>query len=333
MVQVLPDKLTGTQHVLTEKGAHLLYLGSAETPVRLRLIEKEQIRPGESGFARLFMRDALPVGRGDRFVLRDAGRILTFGGGYVLDPRPSRRPKVDLLERLVTATPEEALRAFVQAEGALSVNDALGRSGARTSIDSGITQLDSIFVSQEHLEKLLALMQNKVHAYHDSHPLERGIPKEVLRADTGLNLSAFERLLAEHPAVVGDGTVVRSREHSNALPPAQQRARDAIMSRVEAAGMTPPSSKDLEADAGLLRALVEAEDLVRIGDFHITGNQARSIRTKVREAIQLSGPLTVAQIRDLLGTSRKYAVPICEWLDATAATRRQGDLRDLGPRP
>ncbi|MDP9234375.1 MAG: selenocysteine-specific translation elongation factor, partial [Actinomycetota bacterium] len=97
-VEVLPENLSGADHALTEKGAHLLYVGSAETPVRLRLLDSEKIRPGEFGFARLFLRDPLPVTRGDRFVLRDAGRVLTFGGGEILDPQPTRRANLALLE-------------------------------------------------------------------------------------------------------------------------------------------------------------------------------------------------------------------------------------------
>jgi selenocysteine-specific elongation factor len=72
---------------------------------------------------------------------------------------------------------------------------------------------------------------------------------------------------------------------------------------------------------------------VKIGDFYLTAEQTSEARTRVRALIESGGPVTVAQIRDALQTSRKYAVPLCEWLDATGATRRQGDLRALGPRP
>jgi selenocysteine-specific elongation factor len=92
-------------------------------------------------------------------------------------------------------------------------------------------------------------------------------------------------------------------------------------------------NKELDADPALLRALVDSDELVRIGDFHLTSSQAKEARARVRKAIEESGPLTVAQIRDLLGTSRKYAVPLCEWLDQTGATLRQGDARILGPLP
>jgi selenocysteine-specific elongation factor len=81
-----------------------------------------------------------------------------------------------------------------------------------------------------------------------------------------------------------------------------------------------------------LEALVEAGDLVKIGNFFLTAGSAADARRLVRERIGSEGPVTVAQIRDLLQTSRKYAVPLAEWLDATGATIRKGDLRLLGPR-
>jgi selenocysteine-specific elongation factor len=332
-VEVLPARLTGAEYVLTEKGAHLLYVGSAETPVRLRLLDRDAIPPGGSGFARLFLRDRLPLARSDRFVLRDAGRVLTFGGGQIMDPRPSQRPDLRLLERLDRATPQEALSALVLADGALRVEDAVTRSGATTLDAPGISQLASILVSDAELHELSHTVVETLRSYHSGRPLERGMVKEALRGPTRLDAPAFQALLEHLPEVVEDGAVVRLQDHSATLLPEQKSERDAIIKRIEAGGMSPPLTSELDADPALLRAMTEAADVIRIGDFYLTHTQAERARRTVRSAIEVSGPLTVAQIRDLLGTSRKYAVPLCEWLDSTGATRRQGDLRHLGPRP
>jgi selenocysteine-specific elongation factor len=79
--------------------------------------------------------------------------------------------------------------------------------------------------------------------------------------------------------------------------------------------------------------MLDSDELVKVGDFYLTARLAADARAKVRAAIEGDGPMTVAQIRDLLGTSRKYAVPLCEWLDQTGATLRRGDLRAIGPNP
>ena len=92
-VRVLPERLTGHDYELTEKGALLLYVGSAETPIRIKLLGTDVVRPGEEAFAQIYLREPLPLSRGDRFVLRDVGRIQTFGGGVVLEPGAPPPPK------------------------------------------------------------------------------------------------------------------------------------------------------------------------------------------------------------------------------------------------
>jgi selenocysteine-specific elongation factor len=331
-IEVLPATLTKTQHVLTEKGAHLLYVGSAETPVRVRLIDRQELRQGQFAYARLFLRDRLPLARGDRFVLRDAGRILTFGGGSILDPLPPGRPDAGLLELLDGAGPQEALVALVGAAGSLPIEDALIRSGAAGPGVAGITRLDSILVSDEGFEHASETVRRALRDYHGMRPLQTGMAKEALRARTGLDPSAFAVLLTALPDVVEDGSIVRLQGHSSTFLPEQKKARDEVIAKLDAEGAFPPMRDELPADGELLRAMEQAGDVIRVGDFYLSKTQAGTVRAKVRSAIQTAGPLTVAQIRDLLGTSRKYAVPLCEWLDATGATRRQGDLRYLGPR-
>ncbi|HEX2051399.1 MAG TPA: selenocysteine-specific translation elongation factor [Actinomycetota bacterium] len=334
-VRVVPAALAGVDHELTDKGAHLLYAGSAETPVRVRLLGTRALRSGERGFARLYLRDALPLGRGDRFVLRDAGRVLTFGGGEVLDPLPGparrARARVAVLERLAGAAPDDALTAIVDADGAVPLADALARSGARAP-GPGVVVLDDVVVSRARFEQLAHAVRDALARHHAEHPLERGLPRELARAATGLEPGPFDALLDALDDVVSQGALVRLSSHAVALTDEQRRTRDELVARVDDGAFTPPPAAELGADAALLRALVDAGELVAIGDFYLSARRAAEARARVRSAIEDDGPLTVAQIRDLLGTSRKYAVPLCEWLDATGATRRRGDVRALGPR-
>lgn len=334
-VRVLGADLVGRAHELTEKGAHLLYVGSAETPVRIKLLGTDHLASGESGFAQLHLRDPLPLQRGDRFVLRDAGRVLTFGGGEVLDPLPGAARRGDgrrlsLLEKLAVADPSESLAAIVEAEGAVDAEEAWLRSGTREP-PPGVAELRGLLVSRTRLEELKEKVRAIVSEYHARHPLERGLPKEHARAATDLGPDAFDSLLALIDDVVEDGPIVRLASFSVSLAPEQERTRAELVDKIDAAGFTPPLAHELGVDEGLLRALVDGSELVRIGDFYLTAGRAAEARSVVRSKIEEAGPLTVAAIRDLLGTSRKYAVPLCEWLDATGATRRQGDLRVLGP--
>ena len=336
-IRVLASAISGHDHELTEKGAHLLYVGSAETPVRLKLLDRDKIGPGESGFAQLTLRDPLPIARGDRFVLRDAGRVLTFGGGIVLDPLPrvARRHEeahIDVLRKLRDATPDEAARALVDFEGALSSNDIRLRVGADVSTVDAIS-LGDLIVSSEHHSELLQRMHSILEKHHADQPLERGMPRETLRAHLDIEARAFDALVGSDGDVVGEGASIRLRRHEVALEPEQQRVRDELIAAIESGGFTPPLEKELGTDPALIRSLVESGHLVRIDGFFLTPSLAAEARRRVRAAIEAEGPKTVAEIRDLLGTSRKYAVPLCEWLDRTGATRRQGDVRALGPTP
>jgi len=336
-VRVLPDWAVGPDHTLSEKGSHLLYVGSAETPVRIKLFGAAAIAAGETGFAQLFLRDPLPLARGDRFVLRDAGRKLSFGGGVVLDPLARNARRTDeahlaLLQRLAESSDADALVALVDADGALAVRDAMLRSGLDAPGDN-VRKLGDLLVSSGHLEELSSALRGAIASHHASRPLERGMARESARAATGLEGGAFDALVDTLPDVVSEAAVVRLESHAVSMTSEQQRARDELIAAIEGGGFTPPLTKDLAADPALLRALVDSGELVRMGEFHLTAAQAAEARSKVRAQIESEGPITVAQIRDLLGTSRKYAVPLCEWLDQTGATLRQGDARILGPRP
>jgi len=336
-VGVLPEWAVGSDHELTERGSHLLYVGSAETPVRVKLLDSTSIRAGERGFAQLYLRDPLPLARGDRFVMRDAGRKLSFGGGVVLDPLASRAQRADrsrlaLLHRLAGASESEGLTALIEAEGQLNAHEAALRTG-HLGMAPGIAQLDDLLVSEQRLEELRSNVRRLLHEHHSANPLESGMTRAAVRAETGLEPGAFDALVDTTEDVASDGALLRLESHAVSMSPEQQRARDRVLTAIASEGFTPPLVKDLDADSALLRALVDSGELVRIGDFYLTSSQAIAARTRVRNAIESSGPLTVAQIRDLLGTSRKYAVPLCEWLDQTGATLRQGDTRILGPRP
>ena len=337
-VRVLPTELVGRDYELTEKGAHLLYIGSAETSVRVKLFgDRRKLLPGESGYARLHLDHALPIGHRDRFVLRDAGRVLTFGGGFVLDPAPplERRLGKDhgsLWAALESDDPSDAVKALVEESRILSIEPL----AARISIGSGdidLPRLGDAFVSKQHLDELSERLRGGLAEHHAGHPLERGVDRTAARMLVGLEQDRFDALVDSMDDVVGEGAVVRLASHHVALDPATAAARDRLLTSIEAGGFAPPLASELDADSALLRALTDSGELVRVGDFYLTGARAAEARRLVRTRIEESGGVTVAEIRDLLGTTRKYAVPLCEWLDATGATIRRGDLRVLGPHP
>jgi selenocysteine-specific elongation factor len=336
-VVVLGEALSGFRHELTEKGSHLFYAGSAETPVRIKLFQVRQVGPGEGAYGQLSLRSPLPLARGDRFVLRDAGRVATIGGGEVLDPLPDRVRRndiahIELLRRLDGTDPVAALRALVESNGSMSMVDGLMRSGA-SAAGEGVVALGSLLVADVQLSTLMESVTSRLAAHHAARPLERGMPYEALRIETGLDPDSFEALLEKMNEVVTEGPVVRLATHRVALSDEQRLERDRLMKLIDDGAFSPPLASELHAESPVLRALVESGELIRVANFYLTSSRAQQARSMVRSHIEEHGPTTVAGIRDLLGTTRKYAVPLCEWLDQTGATRRRGDERVLGPNP
>jgi selenocysteine-specific elongation factor len=142
---------------------------------------------------------------------------------------------------------------------------------------------------------------------------------------------AFDDLIEGMEDVEERGAMLALASFSVTLDTEQAKDREELLSRIRAGAFSPPTADELGADAALVRSLVDAGDLVKVSGFYLTKERAREARSRVRDAIRERGPMSVAEIRDLLGTTRKYAVPLCEWLDSTGATVRKGDARILGP--
>ena len=338
LVEVLPSSLMDTRRKLTERGAFLIHAGTAESAVRISLLDGRAIAAGDKGYARIWLKHPLPLTRGDRFVLRDAGRGITFGGGRVLDPQPPKRRRADkerrltLLGHLENDAPDDALRAVVDFERRTPVDAALFRTGLQV-VPTGIARLGDTFVSGDERAALGTNVRNILQQWHEAKPLERGIPREDLRRSLALSSEEFDALLSTLDDVEDDGGRVHLAEFRVELDPEQERQEQELYETIESLGYSPPFRSELHAPDALLRSLTEAGKLVPVGDFYLTAGQAQDARQKVRAHIEDSGPVSVAQVRDLLGTSRKYAVPLCEWLDSSGATMRRGDLRVLGPVP
>ncbi len=333
-IDVALEPQRSAPHDLTEKGSHLLFVGSAETQVKVRLLDREEDGPR---YAQLVLAHPLPLQRGDRFVLRDAGRSYTWGGGRILDPAPSplrkkrdEAPRRSLLRAIDGSTSERALLALLDHHGQLDAAGGLARSGLE-EVPAGARRLGALLVSHQSFEDLSRKLRSLLEAHHEERPWEPGMDRASLRASTEIDPGVFDDLLPEMDDVVEEGSIVRLTGHRALLTPQQRAERERILGGLEAGGFSPPAPASLTADAALLRILAQAGDLVPVADFFLTSGRAEEAKALVAAAIRTEGALTVARIRDLLGTTRRYAVPLCEWLDATGVTRRRGDVRELGP--
>jgi len=334
------------------------FCGSAETVARVRLLGTETLAPGESGWVQLELDDPLPLVRGDRFIIRIPSPAVTVGGGEVVDPNPGRkhrrfRPEVlARLETLARGTPAEVLLQTLERRGPLTVRDLIEVSGLGEAAPEALAELFStgdavvldavpepaparLVVSRSWWSATTARMRDELAAYHARYPLRSGMSREELRSALRLDPRAYNGLLARAAAdglIVDEAATVRLPEHQVRFTPQQQQAVDDLLARFRAAPYATPSVKEAAALVGeeVLGVLLARGDLVQVSpEVLFLRETYEEMVERIRAHIQQQGSITLAQVRDLFQTSRKYAQALLEYLDGVGVTRRVGDERVL----
>ncbi|MXZ84889.1 MAG: selenocysteine-specific translation elongation factor [Acidimicrobiia bacterium] len=294
--------LSTLDHEVSRRGAHAIYVGACELPARMRILGLEALSPGEAGHVRLHLPQRLPLLPGDRFVLRESGRAETIGGGTVLDIDPvlaASRARPDLsIDRVV------AERGWVEAERLALL------TGQRREPDVG-----RWVVSPTVLKGSKARLRAAV---DDAGPL--GLDIAGLDEKDRAVLSLMEEMATEGGRVrpIGQSDPFENHRYTAAL---------------EAAPFTPPDPEAVGVDRSEVRELVKRGVVVEQDGVFFAASTLAAARSAVGEMLadQPDG-VTVAEVRERLETTRKYALPLLAWLDGQGATRRRGDVRIAGPR-
>jgi selenocysteine-specific elongation factor len=347
-IRVLPG------HEVDRKGAWHLHAGSAERVVRVYPTSGKGVT-GE-GYVRVESEHPVALAAGDRFVLREAGRRATVAGGVVLDPAPPARPRGPV-ERAARA---EQLRArgealhrsdrgalvllHVAERGATTAEVAEAAVGAAPGTvaqacrEAALVDLGGAVAHPEALRRWGDATAEVLARHHREHPVDRMAPKDVpLRAVTAQGCPealapAVLDALVRSGALAAEGPGLRLPSHRVELTPEQAAARDRLLAALGEAPFSPPSlsaaAAAAGADASLVRELQAAGRIVRLEpDLGLLASAVEDAVLMLRRAYEAEGPLTAARAKDVLGTSRKYALPLLEHLDRTGRTRREGDVR------
>jgi selenocysteine-specific elongation factor len=335
-------------HRLSERGAYELFVGSAQTLCRLKLLEEaREIAPGATALAEVFCDRGLPIVPGDRFVIRDVGRWETVAGGSVVDQSPPhlRRGDLEVLARLYA---REGMRGAVLAEHVLVERRALPRHELAELTGASDEELQDAIartgewvtsdyvISKEHARTLPSKTADALKEFHESNPLAAGMPVEDLSRVLEVDRAVVGELIGpwqKGGVIVRDGNVVRLPDRGTQLTPEQRSEADRALAALRRGGPSPPGLRELGVPRSLAKALERSGEIVLVTpDIAYPADVWSGIRDHVVELISTKGPATVAQVRESVSTSRKYAVPLLEHLDATGITRRNGDVRELGPR-
>jgi selenocysteine-specific elongation factor len=336
-VEVALRPVRSTDRPLTARGSYKLYTGSAERDARLRLYGTSELGR-EEAYARIRLSSPIVAAVGDRFVIREAGRRETVAGGVILDPMPPVRPGPDPERRLSgrrSATPDRLAGLVLDERGRVRAAELTALVGAEPDEVAGGERVGPWWVAQRVVDEVSEALLGTLAAFHRDHPLRPGMDAGELRRlvePEDVSGPIMERL-AGQGRVVREGTSVRLPSHQVSLGEREPEAAR-LVETVATGEPTPPTVRELVAD-GFTRELVEAcvatKRLVRVSaEVVLTPQFARRVEQTARaEAVRTEG-LTVSRFREELGTSRKYAVPLLEWLDGRGITRRDGDVRRPG---
>jgi len=362
-LHVLPDSVFPVKN----RSRHRLHLGTQEVMVSVSLFEGTVAEAGSTVVAQLFCAEPAVATSGQPFVLRLESPVITIGGGHVLQPAPPRmgrraRRAPDRLTRLALLRCEDAVKRASAAAYFFGVGDWTALDLCRDAnlrLDEAHAMIAALRESGELIElplgpqrhqwvqrDALAEIENgafaAMKALHEENPASASLPRNTVALrmkrsrDLPLVNAVLDRLIRTG-RIGGDEHAVMLTKYAPKLSPAQMKLREQVITAYQAAGEAPPEANDLAKELGATAAdmkkiadlCVAQKLLVHLGaGWYLPSVVEAAMRQRAAAALEANPDgITMAQMRDALNTSRKYAIPFGEHLDRIGVTKRRGDLR------
>jgi selenocysteine-specific elongation factor len=334
-------------HPLLHNTTVNFHTGTSQAVAKVRLLENKELRPGETSLAQLSLSKPVALVKGDHFIIRSP--MDTLGGGEVLESHPRRYQRVrsELIQGLraqESGTAQEVVMAVLETQQPLELSylsaqcdlpvievqqkiESLIQQGKVIGIGRGAHRL---LLTQPGWQHLASKAASLVQEYHRRYPARLGMPKAELgsRLKLETNYSAMLRRLLDEGILIQAAMTVRLPSHQVRLTQAQQGTIDAFLKSLSQTPYAPPSNLIPEPD--LLNLLIERHQVVKVSDEVVFSASAYDeMVERVTSHLIANGTVTIAQVRDMFKTSRKYALALLEHLDQAKVTRRVGDERVL----
>ena len=330
------------------------FTGTSETPAKLRLLDADRLDPGSHGWVQLRLQRPIPLAKADHCIVRSSQ--WTLGGGPIVDfgDRTHRRhkrshtPTLQRLEVLAKGTPGETIleslkepspvgftvvveKANLSADETRRTLSTLIAEGTIILIGSDTIDAGTFFFSKSGWMEFILKVIRVAKEYHALYPLRAGIPKEQLRNQLNLPPNLYNDILAlllSTQQVAQHGTLVHASDHQVSVSSLQAQQINAYLQQLEVNKFLPPT--DLNLDPELLTYLVSEERVVKVNEeITFTVEAYQMMEATIIDYLKKHQKITVADVRDMFDTSRKYALPLMEYLDQKKITRRTGDERIL----
>ena len=333
------------------------FVGASETVATLRLLGAEEINAGEEGWVQLELRDPIVALRGDRYILRRPSPGETLGGGAVIDHQPKGRHKrfdadvIKSLESLAQGSPADVLfeaavalqiapikevisKSRLESAAAAEALEEVLKNGQLIRLENS-EKPDALVAALPYWNNLQNTIQGMVEAYHKQYPLRRGISREELKSKLKLAPKVFNAVIAylvAHYSLLDERGVVSKLGHEIRFDGENQVKAQALRRKFEANPYATPSIKECHSEAGeeVVNALIEMGELMPVSqDVIFRKSDYDEMVGRIETTIKEQGQITLAEVRDMLSTTRKYVQALLEHLDAIGVTMRDGDARKL----
>jgi selenocysteine-specific elongation factor len=368
MLDVRLHLLSSAPRPLRTRSRVHLHLGTSDVLARVVILGQSELAPGSTQYAQLRLDSPILTMPGDHYVLRGYSPAVTVGGGTVIDALPRKhrlregRQMAAQLERLSSAGEAERIALFIEMAGerGLGQSEIAARSGSTDEVIRRtaealakarraviITSNPLLLVARPAFEELAKRVRMLIKEFHRQSPLVSGIGREEVRERLFARLSPeiFRSVvshLIERQEVVADRDLLSLKGHRIALSAEDQAAKEHLAGVFAQAALQPISldeaieqtSHRFGLEAGRLQRiaqlLIGAGELVRISDliFHRAAlDELKNVLSRFK--LERGARIDVAAFKDLTGVSRKYAIPLLEYLDRQRVTRRVGDAREI----
>ncbi len=326
-----------------------------ETVAEIVLAGTKQIAPGEQAFARVKLPEAVLLLPGDHFILRQFSPVVTIGGGVVLDAAPIPRMAVqaEFARILASGNAEAILRARIARRDHNGIaasrliaetgwtRNFIGKQLAGALNQGRILRTEALLIHAPALEVLRTRLVSAVEDSHKRNPLVAGIAKEQLRDHVAASAEVFDTALAmlirdKKIEVLGD--LVRLPGHGVVMKDEEAESKKKIESAFITAGLNVPALHEVLAGLKIDKAraqkivtlLLRDKVLIKISDELVFHRSAlEELRRMIAAYKMKSSSIDVGRFKELTGVSRKYAIPLLEFLDRERVTKRVGDSRQI----
>ncbi|HLZ40506.1 MAG TPA: selenocysteine-specific translation elongation factor [Candidatus Sulfotelmatobacter sp.] len=331
------------------------HVHTMETVAELRLHGKNEIGPGETGFARILLSQGALLVPGDRFIIRQFSPVITIGGGVVLDATPMHRSAAvpEFLNELAGGKLEAILEARIRRRRAsgIAVKALVAESGLSSrkidqllagSLQRGrIVRFGETFVGSDSFKALTADLIHNVEKFQKQNPLQPGIGREQLRDALETTPQVFEAALAvlvKNGKLEVAGDVVRIAGHGVVMKDEEAESKQKIEEAFATAGLKVPAlhevlgglKVDKQRAQKIVTLLLRERVLIKVSDELVFHHKAlERLRQQIAAQKTKSPKIDVGGFKELIGVSRKYAIPLLEYLDRERVTKRVGDARQI----